>query len=208
MTATAEAPISISYSVVPAMVTRNDDTQGRVKVRYPWMGDEEESDWIAVAGPGAGNDRGLFCIPAADDQVLVAFSFGQIDKGYVIGSLWSTADKPPSAGAPDKRTWKSRSGHVIMLDDTGRSERISIVDKSGGSKITIDTASKTITIESAGDLTIKAAGNLALQSGKNVTVNGSNVTLTATGKLAAKGSSMALNGPAGVKVNDGALEVV
>jgi uncharacterized protein involved in type VI secretion and phage assembly len=199
MTATPEAPISINYSVVPAMVTRNDDTQGRVKVRFPWMDDQDESDWIAVAGPGAGNDRGLFCIPAANDQVLVAFSFGQIDKTYVIGSLWSTADK---------RTWKSRSGHVIMLDDTGGSERISIVDKSGSSKITIDTASKTITIESAGDLTIKAAGNLALQSDKDVTVNGSNVTLTATGKLAAKGASMALNGPAGVKVNDGALEVV
>jgi phage baseplate assembly protein V len=208
MTASPEAPVSINYSVVPAMVTRNDDTQGRVKVRFPWMDDQDESDWIAVSGPGAGNDRGLFCIPGANDQVLVAFSFGQIDKAYVIGSLWSTADKPPSAGNPDKRTWKSRSGHVIVLDDTAGAERISVTDKSGGSKITIDTASKTITIESAGDLTIKAAGNLALQSGKDVTVNGSNLTLTATGKLAARGSSMALDGPAGVKINDGALEVV
>jgi phage baseplate assembly protein V len=208
MTAAPGAPISINYSVVPAMVTRNDDTLGRVKVRYPWMDDQDESDWIAVSGPGAGNDRGLFCIPAANDQVLVAFSFGQLDKAYVIGSLWSTADQPPSAGDPAKRTWKSRSGHVIVLDDTGGSEQISIVDKSGASKITIDTASKTITIESAGDLTIKAAGNLALQSGKDVKVNGKNVTLAATGKLAAKGSSMTLNGPAGVKVNDGALEVV
>lgn len=203
-----EAPISLNYSVVPALVTRNDDTQGRVKVRFPWMDDHDESDWIAVSGPGAGNDRGLFCIPATDDQVLVAFSFGQIDKAYVIGSLWSTADKPPSAGDPNKRTWKSRSGHVIMLDDTGGSERISIVDKSGGNTITIDTSSQTITIESAGDLTIKAAGNLALQSEKDVTVNGVNLTLTATGKLAAKGSSMALSGPAGVTINDGALEVV
>jgi phage baseplate assembly protein V len=208
MTATPEAPISINYSVVPAMVTRNDDTQARVKVRFPWMDDQDESDWIAVAGPGAGNDRGLFCIPTANDQVLVAFSFGQIDKAYVIGSLWSTADKPPSGGDPDKRTWRSRSGHAIVLDDTGGSERISIIDRSGASTITIDTASKTITIESAGDLTIKAAGNLALQSGKDITVNGKNLTLTASAKLAAKGSSMALNGPAGVKVNDGALEVV
>ena len=208
MTATSEAPISINYSVVPAMVTRNDDTQGRVKVRFPWMDDQDESDWIAVAGPGAGNDRGLFCIPAADDQVLVAFSFGQIDKAYVIGALWSTADKPPSAGDPDKRSWKSKSGHAIVLDDTGGSERISITDKSGTSTITIDTANKTITIESAGDLSIKAAGNLALQSGKDVTVNGKDVTLTATSGLAARGRSLALNGPAGVKVNDGALEVV
>ena len=208
MTATPEAPISINYSVVPAMVTRNDDTQGRVKVRYPWMGDEDESDWIAVSGPGAGSDRGLFCIPAANDQVLVAFSFGQIDKAYVIGALWSTADKPPSAGDPEKRTWKSRSGHAIVLDDTGGAERISIIDRSGTSAITIDTANKTVTIESAGDLTIRAAGNLVFEAGNDVTVNGTNIALTASAKLAAKGSSMALNGPAGVKVNDGALEVV
>ena len=208
MMAAPQAPVSINYSVVPAMVTRNDDTQGRVKVRFPWMDDQDESDWIAVSGPGAGKDRGLFCIPATDDQVLVAFSFGQIDKAYVIGSLWSTADKPPSAGDPNKRTWKSRSGHVIILDDTEGSEQISIVDKSGGNTITIDASSNTITIESAGDLTIKAAGNLALQSGKDVTVNGTGLTLTATGKLAAKGSSMALSGPAGVTINDGALEVV
>jgi phage baseplate assembly protein V len=208
MTMAPQAPTSISVSVVPALVTRNDDTQGRVKVRYPWMDDKGESDWIAVSGPGAGHDCGLFCIPAADDQVLVAFSFGQIDKAYVIGSLWSTADKPPSAGNPDKRTWKSKTGHVIVLDDTSGAEQISIVDRSGGNKITIDTASKSITIESAGDLTIKAAGNLTLSSGKDVTVNGSNLTLAATSQLAAKGSSMTLDGPAGVKINDGALEVV
>lgn len=208
MTMVPEAPVSINYSVVPAVVTRNDDTRGRVKVRYPWMHKKDESDWIAVSGPGAGHDRGLFCIPAAGDQVLVAFSFGQFDKAYVIGSLWSTADPPPSSGNPDKRTWKSKRGHVIVLDDTEGAEQISIVDRSGSHRITIDTASKSITIESAGDLTIKAAGNLALHSDKDVTVNGSNLTLAATSQLAAKGSSMTLDGPAGVNVNDGALEVV
>lgn len=52
MTAT-EAPISINYNVVPAKVTRNDDTQGRVKVRYPWMDDQDESNWIRRR-PGRG----------------------------------------------------------------------------------------------------------------------------------------------------------
>lgn len=208
MTMAPQAPVSVNYSVVPAVVTRNDDTQGRVKVRFPWMDDQDESDWIAVSGPGAGNDRGLFCIPVAGDQVLIAFSFGQIDKAYVIGSLWSTADKPPSAGNPDQRTWKSRSGHVIMLDDSDGAERITVIDRSGSNKITIDSASNAITIESAGDLKIQAGGNLALQAGKDVTVNGSTVALSASGQLSARGNSMTLDGPAGVNVNGGALEVV
>jgi phage baseplate assembly protein V len=203
---TPDAPVSINYSVVPATVTRNDDTLGRVKVRFPWMDDQDESDWVPVAGPGAGRERGLFYMPIKDDLVLIAFSFGQIDKAYVIGSLWSTADKPPSAGDPNKRTLRSASGHVITLDDTGGAEQVSIVDKAG-SKIVFDTKAKTLTIESAGDLTIKAAGKLTL-SGKDVTITGKTMSLEASGKLAAKGSEMTLNGPRGVKVNDGALEVV
>ena len=202
-----DTPVSINYSVVPATVTSNDDTLGRVKVRFPWMDEASESDWLAVAGPGAGRDRGLFCVPQVKDLVLVAFSFGQLDKGYVIGSLWNTVDKPPSAGDPNKRTLKSLSGHTITLDDTGGAERISIVDKAGH-KITLDSDARTLTIESRGDLTIKAAGNLALTSDKDVTINGKTVALAATGKLAAKGSEIALNGPQGVTINDGALEVV
>ena len=202
-----EAPISVNYSVVPATVTNNDDTLGRVKVRYPWMDEHGESDWLAIAGPGAGRDRGLFWVPMKNDLVLVAFSFGQLDKGYVIGSLWSTADKPPNGGDPNKRTLRSSSGHVITLDDTGGAELISIVDKAG-SKIVIDSKNKTVAIESRGDLTIKATGKLALTGDQGVSVNGKTVALEATAELAARGSSVAINGPSGVKVNDGALEVV
>lgn len=207
MTRAPEAPASINYSVVPATVTNTDDTLGRVKVRYPWMDERGESDWLAVAAVGAGRDRGLFWIPVKDDLVLVAFSFGQLDKGYVIGSLWSTADKPPSAGDPQKRTLKSPGGHVITLDDTGGSELISIVDKAG-SKIVVDSKNKTVTIESLGDLAIKASGVLALTGDQGVTVNGKTIALEARTDLSAKGTSIALNGPAGVKINDGALEVV
>jgi uncharacterized protein involved in type VI secretion and phage assembly len=202
-----DAPVSINYSVVPATVTRNDDTLGRVKVRFPWMDDQDESDWVPVAGPGAGRERGLFYMPVKDDLVLIAFSFGQIDKAYVIGSLWSTADKPPSAGDPNKRTLRSASGHVITLDDTGGAEQVSIVDKAGG-KIVFDTKARTLTIESVGDLTIKAAGNLTLSAGKDVAITGRAIAIEAKTKLSAKGREMALNGPGGVKVNDGALEVV
>ncbi len=207
MTMAPGVPTTVNYSVVPATVTNTEDTLGRVKVRYPWMDERGESDWLAVAGPGAGNDRGLFWIPVKDDLVLVAFSFGQLDKGYVIGSLWSTADKPPSAGDPGKRTLKSPSGHVITLDDTGDAERISIVDKAG-STIVIDSKAKTITIESRGDLTIKATGKLALTGDQGVTLNGKTIALDASAELTARGTSIALNGPSGVKINDGALEVV
>lgn len=200
---------STTPSVIPALVTKNEDEDklGRVKVRFPWMSAHEESGWIHVAAPGAGAQRGLFFVPEIDDLVLVAFAYGRIDRAYVIGSLWSTVDKPP-AEERFKRTLKSASGHVITLDDTEDAETITIIDKSGANKIVLDAANNTITIESGGDLTIKAAGKLALSSDDDVSIQGNNISIEATGTAKLKGNEVAVDGPSGVKVNNGALEVI
>jgi phage baseplate assembly protein V len=208
MTANPAPPPGVNYSVVPALVTDNDDPDqlGRVKVRYPWMDDDQSSDWLSVAAPSAGKERGFFFVPEVEDQVLVAFSFGRVDRGYVVGSLWSRNDKPPDT-APAKRTIKSVSGHTIVLDDTDGAEQITIIDKSGDNKIVLDAKNSTVSIESGGDLTIKAKGKLALEADGDVSIKGENVALEASSKLSAKGASMALDGSGGVKVNGGALEV-
>ena len=61
---------------------------------------------------------------------------------------------------------RSRSGHVIRLDDTEGAEKIEIVDKTGKNSITIDSASNKVTVTSAGDLEVKATGELALNEEK------------------------------------------
>ena len=200
---------SMSYGVVPAVVTQNEDDEqlGRVKVRFPWMDAQQESDWIHVAAPAAGNQRGFFFVPEVDDLVLIAFAFGRVDRAYVIGSLWSTADRPPVEDR-FKRTIKSVTGHVITLDDTEDAESISIIDRSGTNKIVLDAANNTITIESGGDLTIRATGRIELASDDDVSIRGANVSIEATGTAELKGSEVAIEGPSGVNVNNGALEVI
>lgn len=195
------------HSLVPATVTKSYHKLGRVKVRFPWMTDQQESDWVRVVAPTAGAENGVFFMPEEDDQVLVAFSHSHIERSYILGALWSNASKPPDEDRA-RRQLKSRSGHTITLDDTEDAEQISIIDKSGKNKIVLDAKNNKITIACGGDLTITAEGNLALKSNsKDVTINGENITLTANAKLSAKGSEMALNGTDGVKINDGALEV-
>jgi phage baseplate assembly protein V len=195
------------HSLVPATVTKSYHKLGRVKVRFPWMTDKQESDWVRVAAPAAGDKCGVFFMPEEHDQVLVAFSHSHIERSYVLGVLWSNASKPPDEDRA-KRQLKSRSGHVITLDDTKDAEQITIVDKSTKNKIVLDAKNNTITIECGGDLTIEAEGKLALKSkSKDVSIDGQNITLTAGTKLAAEGKQMELKGPSGVKINDGALEV-
>ena len=157
------------------VVTNNQDPDGmgRVKVRLPWLTDEDESHWARVVAPMAGNDRGLYLLPEVDDEVLVAFEHGIVEFAYVLGALWNGKDKPPESnddGKNNKRTIKSRSGHIIRLDDSDGAEKIEIIDKSGKNSITFDASANTITIKADSDISIQSSNGKLKLSGKGVEI--------------------------------------
>ena len=53
------------YGVVIGIVTNNQDTgtMARVKVKFPWLSDDNESWWARIAVPMAGNGRGTYFLP-------------------------------------------------------------------------------------------------------------------------------------------------
>jgi uncharacterized protein involved in type VI secretion and phage assembly len=147
------------YGVVVGVVTNNRDPDGmhRVKVHFPWLDREHESNWARVLATMAGNGRGAYFLPEVDDEVLVAFEHGSLEHPYVMGSLWNGKDKPcenNSDGKNDYRTIKSRSGHVVRLCDSSGAEQIEVIDKTGNNKIVIASADNKITIEAQGDIEI------------------------------------------------------
>jgi uncharacterized protein involved in type VI secretion and phage assembly len=149
------------YGVVVGVVTNNKDPENlhRVKVRFPWLDDPNESQWARVVSPMAGKGRGAYFLPEVDDEVLVAFEHGSIDFPYVVGSLWNGKDTPPESNADGKnnhRTLRSRSGHVIRFIDKDGSESIEIIDKTGNNRIVISSKDNTITVESQSDITISS----------------------------------------------------
>ncbi len=154
-------PDSRIYGVVVGIVTDNKDPDklGRVKVKIPRLSGEDESNWARVISFMAGKEMGGFFLPEVNDEVLVAFEYGDINIPYVIGSLWNGKDSPPLSNDDGKNNFriiKSRSGHVIRLDDTDGQEKIEIVDKSENNKIIIDTKEKKISIKSDKDIEISA----------------------------------------------------
>jgi uncharacterized protein involved in type VI secretion and phage assembly len=156
--------------VVVGLVLDNQDPDGlgRVKIKLPGASDEAIGHWARVAAPMAGDGRGMFFLPEKRDEVLVAFEQGDITRPYVLGALWNGIDKPPesnSDGQNNLRLIKSRSGHLVRLDDSNGAEKIEIIDKSGDNSVTIDTTSKTITIKSAQDVVIEAPqGKISLSA--------------------------------------------
>lgn len=147
--------------VAIAVVTNNQDPEklGKIKVKYPWRNNEDESYWARVMTFMAGNEMGGYFLPEVDDEVLVAFENGDIDHPIIMGALWSPKMKPPetnSDGKNNRRLIKSRSGHLVILDDKNGSEKIEIIDKSGNNLLRIDTATNTIEITSHKDIKLKA----------------------------------------------------
>jgi uncharacterized protein involved in type VI secretion and phage assembly len=193
--------------VVVGVVTNTQDPAGlgRVKVKFPWLSDSEESFWARVATPMAGKGRGFYFLPEVEDEVLLAFEHGDARFPYVLGALWNGQDKPPEnndKGENNIRSIKSRSGHVIRLNDTDGEEKIEIVDKSGKNTIVIDTAKNTITMTSDKDITLSApkgtikldAQKIEIKSSAGVSIEAAaGMDVKATGTMNVKGAMVNIN---------------
>lgn len=182
------------YGVVVGIVTNNKDTEklGRVKVKIPRLSGEDESNWARVTSFMAGKERGAFFLPEVDDEVLVAFEYGDINMPYVIGSLWNGKDVPPennSDGKNNIRVIRSRSGHVITLDDSDGSEQIKIMDKTQKNMIIIDAKNNKISIKSDKDIELSAPnGKVTIEAMDIVTKSTASTKIEATSSVDVKAS--------------------
>jgi phage protein D/phage baseplate assembly protein gpV len=151
---------------------------GRVKVKFRGLSEDFTSHWAPCARPMAGKDMGFYALPEKGDQVLVAFEHGDLAQPYVIGSLWTDKQPPPTTNQDrtnSKRVIKSRAGHTITFDDTLNAGQLVIEDKLGSS-ITLNAQNGSITISAHGNLTIKANGTISLEAAAGAT----KITMDAT----------------------------
>lgn len=195
------------YGVVIGIVTNNKDPDklGRVKVKFPWLSDADESFWARMATPMAGNQRGIYFLPEVDDEVLVAFDQGDLRFPYVMGAVWNGKDKPPVTNDDGKnniRLITSRSGHVIRLNDENGKETIEIIDKTQKNSIVIDTSKNTIAITTDKDITLSAskgtikldAQKIELKSSSSTKIEASTgMNIEASGTMTVKGRVINLN---------------
>jgi uncharacterized protein involved in type VI secretion and phage assembly len=139
------------YGAVVGVVSNIDDPDGlgRVKVRFPWLKDDDESRWARLVSFMAGPDRGAVFRPEVGDEVLIVFEHGDMRFPYVIGAVWNGKDAMPSErgsdSSNDKRVIKSRSGHTLVFDDTPGSEKVVVTDKNGN---TLELSSSGLVVKS------------------------------------------------------------
>jgi uncharacterized protein involved in type VI secretion and phage assembly len=185
--------------VIGVVSTLDDDSSlGRIKVRYPHLGNVE-SDWARLSSLMAGPQRGTFFRPEVGDEVLVAFEHGDPRRPYILGSLWSQADlPPPDDGNKTANNWRfirSRSGHIILLDDTAGKEKIVLIDKDSKRQVIIDSANQKIQVLcDAGDIEIKApSGKISIEAREISVKATTTLNLEGTATTNVKGGMVNIN---------------
>ena len=187
--------------VVIAVVDDNDDPAdlGRVRVRYPWLGDQAVSYWARLAMPGAGKDSGMVWVPQVGDEVLVAFEQGDPDHPFVIGGLWNGKDAAPlgdgllDQGKVKRSGFISRSGHkLVFFDDAGESG-IALISANNKLRLSLNETKGQLHVYFDGKLLMEGTGDVEIKTQGDFKVNAQGVTIQGQGQTAIKGATVAIN---------------
>jgi hypothetical protein len=198
---------SITGLVIGTVLDNMDpESQGRVKVMFPWLAPDYVSAWARVMQIGASKAGGGFLwVPEIDDEVLIGFDRGSIDFPYVIGNLYNgiaSPMPPPSIdGLVANRRIASRMGHSIQWNDGPDAMGIDIATapaEESPCSIKLDGEQIQITINSDNSIQIKSAAQLEISTEGELTIKGSTITIgdETTASLTIGGSTISMGGEA------------
>jgi Uncharacterized protein conserved in bacteria len=222
------------FSVTTGKVVKNWDSKhpGMVQVElFLSESGKNRTDWVRVAQPYAGKERGAYFLPEVGDEVVLAFNEGDRDHPIVLGSLWSQANTPPK-GAPGEKneikTIRTQGGNELTFSDKKDKESV-LVRTKGGLSVVLEDESKTITIRDGskknlvtingkdGAITVKASKKLVLDvgsgtltldgQGKKATLKMGTISIEAGQSLTLKGQNVKLEGSMASLKASGNMEV-
>lgn len=174
---------TLLQGVMIGIVVENNDKKfpGMVRVQVPTRDNKRNIlQWMKVVNFMGGKNWGIYCIPEVDDEVLIAFENGNINRAYVIGSIFKNDSQLLSDSYTDENYKKvfftkgknkisindendkqsisieTNKGHAIYLDDD--KNLISLTDKKNKNSMKIDTDKGVITVDSESKLIINVNG--------------------------------------------------
>jgi uncharacterized protein involved in type VI secretion and phage assembly len=211
---------SFAAHLVIGIVTQRQDSDklGRIKVRYPVLDGRVESTWVRVACAAAGAGRGVMVLPEVDDEVVIAFEHGDIERPIVLGALFNGKDKPgeellKTGAASPQSLALSLPGDVVTnakgkvatkaakdialaagQDLAVSASRELKVSADGpleiSSKQTAALKGMSTQISAQGAASLQANGALTIKANGAVTISGAAITVSATGVLTLQGTEV------------------
>lgn len=192
------SPLKPGQTLLVGIVTDNEDPDelGRVKVKFPTLTEEHNSNWARVVSMGAGSNRGFDCLPEIDDEVLVAFEHGDIHRPYILGGVWNGEDAPPNTvgknvkdGKVRLRTIQTRTGHKIQFVEEDQDTKAGVyVETKGGHQLRLNDSGQFMELTTKGghrlclsdkdnNISMNSKGDIAIKANGEITINGKMIML-------------------------------
>jgi phage protein D/phage baseplate assembly protein gpV len=189
-------------SVVVGVVTQNEDPEGlgRVRVKYPALGDDTEGWWARIASPAAGDGRGVMMMPIVGDEVLLAFEHGDVRRPFVLGSLFNGQSKPKTLSQTDgsfalgsDKAVNVKAGEGVTIESGKTLELTSEADmKITTSQGLTEAIQGNHSLEAEGSVTVKANSSVTIEAQASVTIKAPSITIEADGVVQISGSQVML----------------
>lgn len=165
----------------------------RVKVNIPAFDNQKGIVWARLTSLDAGAERGVFFRPEIGDEVIVGFLNDDPRQAIVLGSVHSSANKPPLSvtaqngqkGIITKQKYQllfdeenetislsTSAKNTILIDE--KNGTVSLEDANGN---LVELSKSGVTIECAKDLKITTKGDFEIAAKGNVTIGGKKVDL-------------------------------
>jgi hypothetical protein len=209
--------------LLPGLVTDINDPQGwgRVKVKLPTLGSDVQTGWARTLLPAAGPNRGLVIPHRVDDEVLVGFAEGDLQRPVVLGAVHNGQDAPPTgtAGRDSDLTagLTTALGHQLLLADASSSASSGLSLKhADGHEIQITGDQVLVQAQTGTPLKLVAGqASIVLDAQGNVQIKGVAVTVTGTSSATVSApqvsvkadTTLALQGTTATTVKGASVEV-
>lgn len=217
-----------------AIVTDNDDPQGRIRVQFPWQKKKGlKTPWLRVVTPYAGKGKGMHIIPEVGEEVIIGFDNGNAERPFVFGAMFNgKASAGVGAGGNHVKRLQSASGsgvefhdkhgHSRLWDKVGDQIKLDgaghITEHSNAShEISVNKGNSKLLMTSDGKITLDGTTSLKIKIGSStlemlqdgtIKINGKDITIEGTSSIEAKAVSTKIIGTAQTELGGGLVTKV
>lgn len=208
------------------------ESEYRIQVTIPVLQMEEDGVWARLGTFWGSSDYGAFFIPDVDDEVIVGYFNDDPSHPVVLGSLYSSKQKPANEITSDNDIKGIVSKSKIKVEFNDK-DKVLTLETPGGNKVTFSDKEKSIvvedqnsnkvslesggiTLDSPKDINIKSKGKIVLDSVGGIeasskgdlALKGMNVNATANVGFVAKGNATAEVSASGQTTLKGAMVMI
>jgi len=206
--------------------------ENKVQVEFPLLNGDKNTIWARLSNVWASAGFGSFFIPEIGDEVVLGFLNNDPAYPVILGSLYSSKQKPPYEIEGDNKikaivsksklkiefeeekkviTIQTPANNMIVISDDSKS--ITLKDQNNNKiEMTSDgilfDSAKEIQLKAKTNITIDAGANLDIKAKSNLKIEGLNVEAKAKAQLTAKGTAYAEFSASGQTVVKGAMVMI